>query len=160
MPMAEWFNPAWIIALLSAGGIIWTAARWTGKVDTTLQNIGATLNEIKASIEKIFERLPERRLAKASSPLSLNDLGAKIAKEMGSYKWAAELAPSLLSEVQGMEPFQIDEFAANYAESKLAAYWEGVVAATAYKTGLSRKNIRSALHIPLRDELLRLTGQD
>ena len=168
MPMTEWLKTPLIIivalALVSAiGGGIWKIATWKANVDSDRSTFKSTLEsfmkEIRDDIKGILSRLPPPRLVKTNSPLSLSDFGKKVAKDMDAYKWAAELAPSLIDEVKGMAPFQIDEFAAKYSQSRLTDYWEGVVAATAYDTGLSRDDIRVALHITLRDELLSLIEQ-
>ena len=166
--MTEWLKTTLIIivalALVSAiGGGIWKIATWKANVDSDRSTFKSTLEsfmkEIRDDIKGMLSRLPPPSLVKTNSPLSLSDFGKKVAKDMDAYKWAAELAPSLIDEVKGMAPFQIDEFAAKYSQSRLTDYWEGVVAATAYDTGLSRDDIRVALHITLRDQLLSLIEQ-
>jgi hypothetical protein len=164
----EWLNTPLIViavlALVSAiGGGIWKVATWKAHVDsdrsTFKSSLESFIKEIRDDIKGILSRLPPPRLVETNSPLGLSDFGKKVAKEMNAHKWAADLAPSLLDEVKHMAPFQIDEFAAKCTQSKLTEYWEGVVAATAYNTGQSRDDIRVALHITLRDELLRMLKQ-
>ena len=166
--MAEWLNtPLIVIAVLAVvsaiGGLIWKVATWKTKVDDDRSIFKSTLEsfmkEIRDDIKTILGRM-DPAVASRASPLSLNKLGKSIAEEMGTYQWATNLAPTLLDKVKGMEPFQIDEFCDQYVYSELTDHWQGVVAATAYSKGLTRGDVRTVFHITLRDELLRLTGNN
>ena len=159
--MPEWINTsAIVIAVIAIIAAAVNFGRWQGTVNTTLKNFGESLSEIKIRLNEIFNRLPVPGTAHHTSPLSLNKLGQEVAKEMGVERWASEMAPSLLTEVQGMEPFQIDEFSLNYTQSRLTDQWEKIVATTAYNRGLSRGDVHAVLHITLRDELIRLIESD
>lgn len=154
--MTEWLEtPLVVTALLAVGGVIWAAARWTGKVDGKLQDLTTAVDEVRADIKKIFRRLPAPVVAGAS-PLRLTDLGKEIADRLDARQWAGQLAPTLVQEVAGKRPFEIDEFSEEFVNARLDREWADRVAGCAYDFEIQRDRVRTVLRVVLRDELLRL----
>lgn len=169
--MAEWLNsPTIVIAVLAAVGLIFGVGKWVGGVNSDRKGLKENadrdrselkdiIREIRDDIKRIFERLPSPATAGGRSPLSLNELGKEVARELGAEQWASEVAPGLLNDMKGKKPFEIDEFCANHASSNLSPEWELKVAECAYQFGINRGSVRTVLHITLRDELIRLLGE-
>ena len=115
------------------------------------------MQEIRNDIKKIFQRLPAQAVV-GNSPRQLTDFGEKIADNLKALDWATSFAPTLLSdEVRQMPPFRVDEFATQQVLD-LGSSMEARIAACADEFGTNRDNVRAALQVVLRDELLRLRG--
>ncbi len=157
--MREWlanFFSHPVVLLAIAGGIV-RAVYWVASVNSDRSGIQDFMKEIRGDIKKIFERLPPP-LAAGKSPLGLTDLGEEIANCLNAREWAKEVAPKLQEAVDGMKPFQIDEFSVTHVEKSLDE-WATKIAECAYKFGRKREELPVVLRIILRDELLRLTNQ-
>ena len=126
-------------------------------MDTDLKSIKGFMEEIRGDIKKIFAKIGPALVA-GESPLRLTELGEKVAECLDAHAWAARVAPDLLPEIEGFQPFQIDDFAVTHVTNHRNE-WEQKVAECAYKFGLKRDDVPPVLRISLRDELLRLTGQ-
>ena len=154
--MAEWLNtPLIATVVLAVIGAIWAAARWTGKVDGKLGDLTKAVDEIRADIKKIFQRLPDPVVA-GTSPLQLTDFGEKIAKSIDAHTWALTLAPTVLPDVEGKRPFEIDTFSQSYVDTRLDDQWKERVARCAYEFGIDRSGVLSVMQVVLREELLHL----
>ena len=143
-----------ITASLAAIGAVVAISRWTGRVDTRLDNLEKAVKTVTKDIKKIL-RIWQPEVAGAS-PLQLTDLGENMAKFMKAQDWAAGLASDLLPQVINKQEFEIDQFARDHVESKLDATMERQVAACAYEFGRKASGVRNVLRVVLRDELLRL----
>ncbi len=159
--MSEWLNTPQIIiatvALLSLlGGFVfflWRVARWTGNVDNMLSSLTDNVREIRADIKKLFSALPPVPVV-GSSPLRLTEFGEKIAASMNAKEWASGLKPGLLSEVEGKEPFEVDEFCREYVQKRLTDEWRRGIAKCAYEFGIDKDGVEKVLAVVLREELL------
>ena len=170
--MADWLSTPLLslfcILLLAILRVGYKVIRWKVSVDkdrefskdeakkdrATLQGF---MQEIRKDIKRIFERLPPAPVA-GSSPFQLTDFGEQIAKKLHVHEWAAKLAPTLIGEVQGKEPFEIEEFCDSYINKNLDKNMSIEVAKGAYEFGIGKKGVRSVLRVVLRDELLKLGG--
>lgn len=152
--MEQWLLPG---AVLTLGVLIWKAARWTGKVDADLGALKDFMEEIRGDIKKIFAKIGPP-LVSSESPLRLTELGEKVAECLDAHGWATRVAPDLLPQIEGFEPYQIDDFANTHVTNHRSE-WEQKIAECAFKFGLKRDDVPPVLRIALRDELLRLTDQ-
>ena len=143
-----------ITASLAIIGAVVAISRWTGRVDTRLENLETAAKTVAKDIKKIL-RLWQPEVVGAS-PLQLTELGDRMAAFMKAQDWAAGIAPNLLPQVVDKQPFEIDQVARDHVASKLDASMERLVAACAYEFGRKPTGVRNVLHVVLRDELLRL----
>ncbi len=154
--MVDWLSITVTVFLFTAIftilGLVFKIVYWMASVDkdrdalkegaekdrATLQKF---MREIREDIKQIFMRLPPASVA-GSSPLRLTDFGERIAKRLKVHEWAAELAPALLGEVQGKQPFEIDEFCDIYVRRKLDKNLSIRVAKGVYEFGIVRHRQR------------------
>ena len=164
----DWRNPVTygviITAAIAFGSVLWRVFWWVAKIDPLPDGLAKTngqieqlAREIRGDIKSILRLLPGSTVAGAS-PLQLTDTGRSVAERLDAHEWARKLAPKLLDEVAGLEPFQIDQFSERYAERRLSDEMTTRVAKYVYESGRVRARVLSVLHIVLRDELLRLTN--
>ena len=130
-------------------------ARWQGTVDTNLTTIKEFMAEIREDIKKIFHRLPPSAVA-SGSPMRLTDFGENIAGEFGAFEWAGKLAPRLMDQARGKEPFEVYEFSKKYVSSHWEEKWSRKVMECAYEAGTESGNVLAVMSVVLRDELLKL----
>lgn len=158
----DWSNPAYLVvgtvALLGAAAKL---IYWMGKVEEHRGSVREFMDEIRGDIKKILERLPAVPIA-AGSPVQLTDYGREIARKVRAKEWAVEVAPTLLPEVQGQKPFQVDQFSRTYVHAdafdKMDMKWRELVETCAYELGIDRTGVLDVLYVELRDELLRRLG--
>ena len=173
--MADWLNtPVIVLAVLAVAGtlwgivcFIWKAARWTAKLDAGerdfrafTQEIRGEITTIKEHIIKIFEHIPPPKTIESASPLRLSELGKVISKSLKAAEWAARIAPGLVPEVAGRQPFEIDRFSDQYVETRLDAQDPDWVARQAYESGVTAAAVRAVLRVVLHDELIQRVEQD
>ena len=126
-------------------------------MDADLRTLKGFMEEIRGDIKKIFAKIGPPLVA-SESPLRLTELGQEVAECLGAHAWAARVAPELLPQVEGLEPYRIDDFANTHVTNDRSS-WDEKIAECAFKFGLKRDDVPPVLRIALRDELLRLTGQ-
>ena len=124
--MAEWINTPLIVTaalavITAVFTVIWKTATWKAKVDSDRSTFKSTLEsfikEIRDDIKGILSRLPSTPAPVGSgSPLRLTDFGERIAKHFGADNWASELAPTLVDDIRGMQPYS---FRARFYEGPL-----------------------------------------
>ena len=157
------FNPLWLVLALGAATTIitlfWKLVAWVTKVNQATGSWKTAIDEIRADIKRIFLLL-EPEVASRTSPLSLNDLGKKVSAEIGAAAWADRTAPTLGSRIDGMEPYDIQEFCFTYAdgEVELSDEQQSLIKQAAYTNGLSESTVRRVMAFELRDKLLTLAG--
>ena len=167
--MPGWLTPILIMAavgvVLTVGGFIWKAARWSGRVDADRENFKdnaekdrSTMKEfmveIRDDVKKIFQRLPPVPVA-GQSPARLTEFGEQISQKIQGKAWAAKLAPSLVPEVAGMAEYQVEDFCRKYVHTRLKAADKEKVLMGMYEFGIDREDILAVLKIILRDELFK-----
>lgn len=124
---------------------------------------------IQIRIGEILGRLPAT-VADAKSPLALNDLGKKIAGEIGIHEWVEEFLHPLQAKLEDKaDPYEIQELCFRYAQNDLldelrkydpSGSLERKFKMSAYENGLALKQILDVAGIVLRDGLLKLCGLD
>ena len=119
-----------IVALATVIGIIWKFASWKMGVDKDIGSLGkgtdedrstikSFMKEIRNDIKDISKRLPPPPAVAGQSPIRLTDHGEELATDLQAKAWAKELAPSIVDEVRGKRPFEIDEFCNTYVTTRL-----------------------------------------
>ena len=129
-------------------------SRWTGRVDTRLENLESAAKTVAKDIKKIL-KLWQPEVAGAS-PLQLTELGDRMAVFMRAQDWAGAIAPGLLPEVVNKPAFEVDKFARHHVDENLDPDMERRVDACAYEFGRKSSGVRNVLQVVLRAELLRL----
>ena len=158
----EWYH--WIgalgavaIILVSVGTASFKFVRWTGGVDKDLESLKRSMKEVRGDIKDILSRLRPPPVS-SDSPLRLTKFGTEIAEDIEAQSWAERLAPSLVHELVGKEPFEIDRFCIDYVEN-LGPEWDRKIAKSSYEFGIEESGIKSVLQVVLREEILRIVGQ-
>ena len=129
-----------------------------------LEGFRVELRDIRSRIEGIDGRLRAVELrfpgppVTSDSPLRLTEIGQRMSDYMEGAAWAAGRAPSLVSEVEGFEPFEIDQFCEAYLRERLDEDDRKIVGRCAYQFGYDQPAVLSVLRVLLRDELLSATG--
>ena len=158
----DWTNPlVYIVAftpLMAAGTGLWKVFWWAAKVDTGERDFRAFTTEVRNDIKLILLRV--NPVIEGKSPMRLNYLGQTIASGLHAQEWAARLAPKLLSEIEGLRPFEINRFCYEYVRKKLGDEWTEQLATAAYEHGVDQDAVQSVLWIVLRDELIRLAPSE
>lgn len=149
-------EPGWILVILAAAGGLLAAGRWIGSTAKSVKTLEGFMKEIRDDIKKIFAKIGPP-VTVSQSPARLTKLGEDIAKSLGAFAWAAE---KMAEKMEGKKPFEIDREAARHVNDVIEnAAWRDKIAEAAYQFGLKAEELTATLHIPLRDELLRRTGQ-
>ena len=83
--MPEWAadRPRWVVfgLVIAVVGTIVKFARWTGRVDASLDTLGKGIAEIREDIEKLLHGQPSKTVD-SGSPLRLTDLGRRISEAL------------------------------------------------------------------------------
>ena len=159
--LVEWINtPLIVIAVLAVAGALIGIGKWIGAVNADRGSFKEFMNEIREDIKKIFHRLPAPAVV-GSSPLHLTDFGQAIADNFGAIEWVVQLAPRLVDEVRGKEPFEIDARCGEYVNDTWAtAFWRPKVQKCSYEMGTGVDSVLSVLKVVLRDELFKLLKEE
>ena len=149
-------NPATYIVVLAVGAALVKGLFWLRDVHHVKNGWHTFTKEIREDIKKIL--LIIRTPVASGSPLQLTDFGEQISSKLEARNWAEILAPTLREEVEGKQPFEIDEFSNSYVEKKLDKDMRARVAGCAYEFGIEHAGVHSVLRVVLRDQLLRITS--
>ena len=129
--------------LVTAGGLLWKAARWSGNVDTDLDALRGFMVEIRSDIKRIFHVLaPPTR---SQSPAQLTEYGERISQAINGKTWAARRAPDLVAEVGGMADYLVEDFCRKYVSGRLTADEKDMVLRAMYEVGSSREHISAVM---------------
>ncbi len=120
---------------------------------TTISKLSERITSIDSWLQAQFGRVPPAIFLR-HSPLGLTEYGEGIAKDLGAYTWANEVAAILQDQVQGKEAYEIQEYCFGYTKSELTSQLEKAVKKVAYERGIKDKDVRGVLAIVLRDKLL------
>ena len=125
-------TPLSIIGTIVVIGIMWKILQWIRKVDLSKQEwtsftettFPALMKEIRGDIRQILLRLPPPTPVASGGSRQLTEFGQKIGGWLHANQWAAQLAPHLMDEASGKQPFQIDEFSDDYVQTQLRTLTE------------------------------------
>jgi hypothetical protein len=152
----------WMIGVAAGGGltIVLGAVKigmWVGAVNENRSSFKELAKEIRDKLDKILERLAAPT-STAGSPLRLTEFGEKISRELQVREWARNEATGLLDEVQGREPYEVQDFCMEHVQAQfdLGDEFHVRVRAGAYENGTTVKSVQDVFVIELREALLGL----
>ena len=152
--MPDWVSGT-VIAVISVAvvtGVI-KFAIWTGRADEKFKNLEDFMSEIRTDIKNIFQKLPPP-IAAEKSPIELTEYGEELSKKLHAQDWAEKIAPSVLTQVIGKQPFEIHNFCKEFVQGLSVAEHSGVFERS-YENGITEENMKIVLGLVLRDELLK-----
>ena len=118
----SWIFPA-ITAVVAVVAILLTyrksikeTGQQEGSINSKITALERAISEIRDDIRTIFSLLAKRGSATTenSSPIRLTEMGEEIAAELNSREWVKEIAPTILEDVTGKHPYEIQEFCFQY----------------------------------------------
>lgn len=147
-------NPTWFLVLLAAGGVLVAVTRWTAGVDQDRKKFKAFMRRIDRRIKSILDRLPSP-LATGKSPVTLTELGERVAEAIQADTWADELLPDVRQRAQGKEPFEVHQLCIDFVdELEYTPDQQRLLNRVAFEHGLAASQLPEVLAIVLRDKLL------
>lgn len=160
--MPEWAEatPWWVVLGLAVAliGAIIKFARWTGRVDSSLETLGKGIAEIREDIKKILHGQPSKTVS-SDSPLQLTELGQRISASLDTPSIADALARELQARAEGKQPYDIQELSFDCVrdEYRPSDEVDARIKQCAYENGLNRDAVLDVLAVQLRDRPLELT---
>ena len=134
---------------------------WKGRVDERLGTFAKLVKDIRQDIALILARLSPT--TNSDSPVQLNEFGHMIAKKVDAERWATEIAPTLTAKVEGLQPFQIDQFCRAYVDADaydaMSPDWRERVGVAAYESGVDRWAVLDVLYVVLRERLITISQE-
>ena len=149
----------WIVVLVP---LLIGIGVWVGHVNSDrerfkdfMKEVREDISGIRKDISGIFLKLKSDTIT-PSSPIKLTQLGQSISAELESRTWARETAPTLVDDVTGKHPYEIQNFCFEYVRKDflLPEEMDEKVKNCAYKNGITREEVLQVLAIELRDDLL------
>ncbi len=132
------------------GRLVTIEQKMERKFAATEQNFA----EIGQEIAYAFNRLPNR-VAGSTSPMSLNELGCRISREVDAAGWAARNLNDARQATPGMSPYRVQRYCFSHAGPKNLSDEEmRKIEDAAYTHGVTVSEVLEVLAIELRDLLL------
>lgn len=133
--------------------------RWSEEVNKDRAVFKDFMRDIRTDIKDIFQRLGTRTID-ASSPLSLTEIGERVAEEIDAYSWAIMMVDSLGPKVSGKSQYEIHEFCMNYCIYEFQPDHDFLIVLqqSAFKNGVDLRSVKEVLGVVLRDQLLNMRG--
>ena len=163
----DWTNPITYTAIAAGLGVLYAIGRlvfkiggWYTGTNDFKETVGKAIGEIQRDIKQILGRLPPVAVV-SESPLRLTDLGKQISTELNAGEWATQLANTVIDQLQGKQPFEIQEFCFDYVTSEKfmgSQERKNQVQNSAYSHGLEVDQIQRVFGIELRDVILKRLG--
>ena len=128
---------------------------WVGSVNTDRESFQDFMDELRADIKKILQRLPPSPTG-SDSPRKLNDLGHRISDQINAPAIAQGLTAALREEAEGKLAYEIQELCFDYIKRKYQPPLDvdERIKTCAYENGISTHDVLEVVAILLRDELL------
>ena len=174
--MPAWMtNPLWYVVALGVLGIVGGAVagifKWGGwynavNTDRTdfkdfMKSLDTKIDRLQQSVTKLINWDDGPALA-GNSPLGLSELGQRISDDLDIPAMAKELAPSVKSLVEGMLPYDIQEFCFNFIRDdyKPSEEADKRIKNYAFEFGLDADDVLDVLSIRLRNVLVEEVEHD
>ena len=160
--MPEWAaaTPWWVVLglVIALVGAIVKFARWTGRVDSSLDTLAKGIAEIREDIKKLLHGQPSKTVS-SDSPLQLTDLGKRISATLGTSSIVDSLAQELQGRAKGKQAYDIQELSFGFIrdEYRPSNDIDTRIKQCAYENGIDRDEVLDVLAVELRDRLLDLT---
>ena len=125
---------------------------WKTRVETRLSGIQKKVDRI---LER-FRQQPQPQFIRLSSPLSLTEVGSKVAETIDAYNWAKNMASELREKTSGMSPYEVQEYCTRYClfEYTPDEPYLNTLRQCAYENGVPLDGVLQVLGVVLRDEIL------
>ena len=157
------------IAVLIAGTLLlvvltWTASSWKTAVDKDRNTFNDFIKEMRRKIDDILLRLPLPKTLEANSPITLSDLGKKVADEIHVDNWVDEYVEEVRARIgDGPTPYSIQDACFQYTENELMRKLaengpperKENIEMSAYQNGIEVPSILRVVGVKLRDKILR-----
>lgn len=134
--------------------LLWKGSAWK-------TNIENRLNSLETKTDRVYEIILQKfgnPIEQARSPITLTDYGKDISKSVDATKIANEYTDRLRSEIEGLNPYQVQEYCFEFCKNKLLDYLKDTnndqyekIHAFAYKQGIEVEKILRVIGIELRD---------
>lgn len=93
-------------------------------------------------------------------PLTLTDLGMRIAHWIEAKPWAEARAREASTEATGLPDWKLDALAERMAHAPAGEQFDRRISACAYQFGISSADVRSVLRVLIRDALIANAGRE
>ena len=154
---------------LMVGLVRWLVnrAKWTQKVDsdsanfsTFMKELRGEIKELRKDIQHIFNLMPPI-VSSRGSPERLTEFGKQVSEKIAAKACVSEIAPLLIWDVKGMQPFEIHTFSREYMRTEFVPTDEQnyLFSQVIYEEGIEPKDVSKVLEIELRDQLIALTQE-
>ena len=149
-------DPVWIIVALSLIGGVFAIGQWVGRVNADRSEFKKVVETIHNNVVEILARLSGTAPVASGSPLRLNDLGCRVAEQLGALALARDIAGPLQPQATGKPPYDIQLLSFDFVRDKYEPpeEVESKIRQCAYEHGMSRGQVLDVLAILVRDELL------
>ena len=174
--MEQWqfIIPASVLAVWAVLGIFYKIAAWKIGVDKNIEAVdrqllsmntraeedrnlfGTIVAEIRNDIKQILLILDPNPTVARSSPYKLTVYGESVAEAMETHAWALDVANSVLQDVKGMRPFEIDKYCQSNIGKFVDKNLREKIEDFAYNQGGQSSSIEAVFAVVLRDTLLKL----
>ncbi len=159
--MQEWLDsPLIIVAGIAVISALITIGIWVGWVNSDRDNFKDFMKRVDRKLDSIFRALPSKAVD-SGSPTQLTKLGREVSGEIQAGEWSKKQAVLLAKELQGKQPYEIQDYSFDYvfnrheaAEEELALWKE-----SAYQHGLDVSQVKNVLMVELRDALIEILQQ-
>ena len=133
----------------------------TDRIQAKTDKIQAKTDRIQEKTDRIQENVHElmgvtRNVSKPGSPLTLTELGNKVAKCLESNDIFKNMEPIPSDQIHGKQPYEIHDICFDYVHDKLqpSSEMEVAIRSCAYENGVKYGDVLEVMAIVLRDRLL------
>ena len=125
-------------------------------MDTDRKKVWDLLKEVRDDVKELLGVMIQRTVQRGS-PLTLTPLGEKVAEEIEVDRWVEHLVPKTQHEVEGMEPYEVQEFCRKFVRDYVVGgTLRRRLLGAAFDNGLREDEVRDVIAIRLRDHFLAL----
>ncbi len=174
-------NPAvWIIAVLAVCTVCVRLITWINSVNTDRKSFEKSIDKMDKRITEIADRIDikitqindrihdvvlwSRQPSKTvhmDSPLSLTDLGERVAEHLNSSEIVDSLVEDVYEKAKSLPPYDVQNLCFSYARNWTPPDEMALrIKDSAYQHGISWDETVEVIAIQLRDRVLKHQGQD
>ena len=160
-----------LIILILAFIAVFRIGKWTQtfahhdekikKTEDIAIDVSKAIIEIRTKVDLIYMNTNPRKLIESKSPLTLTDLGRKVASEINAHQILEKYKRELIQEVEANQPknaYDIQIFSLNITKEKMPQLLKEddlvQIKDEAYKNGVLIEDIMSIFGILLRNDIL------
>lgn len=158
----------WIVVVVALV-LFWKIPVWKTRIEDRVESIENRLDKVESRLDDLYRLLThsiDRPVVQSSSPLTLTEYGNTISEKVGADQIANHYAQQLLGSIEGLNPYQVQEFCFKYCENNLMGDLKKdefeqryeVIHSVAYEDGIEINKITRVIAIKLRDALFSISG--